>query len=78
MFLGYGLLLAFAMATFGGYGSLFAAVRPERLAIPGAVGWWGIAGWWIIALQTFVDPTSTSVWLPPVPSARRGVVWYGR
>lgn len=77
MFLGYGLLLGFAMAAYGGVGTLFAAVVPERLAVPGPVGWWGIAGWWIIALQTFVDPNihQRVAAAGSVRTARRGMLW---
>lgn len=56
MYAGFALLLAFAMARYGGIPTLADHIPHATLTVPGAMGWTGIMAWWVIALQTFIDP----------------------
>lgn len=76
MYAGYGLLLFFAVFTFGGVETLIGRAGPTTFDVPGHLGWWGVLSWWIIALQTFVDPNfhqrASAARAPSV--ARRGML----
>jgi solute:Na+ symporter, SSS family len=76
MYAGYGLLLFFAMASFGGFGVLQQQAEASTFDVPGRLGWLGVLSWWIIALQTFVDPNfhqrASAVRAPSV--AKRGML----
>lgn len=57
MFTGFIVLLVFAIAEFGGFGTLFQSLPDSHLDITGGYSWQYIIVWFFIALWTFVDPS---------------------
>lgn len=57
MYAGFAVLVVACWLAYGPPTVLLSQLDPKFLAIPGSIGWQGIAVWWIIALQTFIDPT---------------------
>ena len=57
MFSGFIMLLVFAIAEFGGFGTLFSALPEQYKQITGGFSWQYIIVWFFIALWTFVDPS---------------------
>lgn len=57
MFSGFIILLAFAIAEFGGFGTLLASLPDGHLDITGGNSLQYILVWFFIALWTFVDPS---------------------
>ena len=57
MFIGFIILLIFAIAEFGGFGTLFQSLPDTHLDITGGYSWQYIIVWFFIALWTFVDPS---------------------
>jgi len=57
MFGGFGMLLLFAIAEFGGFGILFSELPELHTDITGGFSWQYILVWFFIALWTFVDPS---------------------
>lgn len=57
MFSGFIILLIFAVAEFGGLGTLSASLTDIHLDITGGNTWQYILVWFFIALWTFVDPS---------------------
>ena len=57
MFSGFLMLLLFAMAEFGGFGTLFSALPDLHKDFTGGFSWQYIVVWFFIALWTFVDPS---------------------
>ncbi|TPW20395.1 MAG: hypothetical protein FD126_1736, partial [Elusimicrobia bacterium] len=56
MFLGFAVILPFALSPAGGFGALSDALPATHLAWSGGQPFSALAGWWLIALWTFVDP----------------------
>lgn len=57
MFVGFGLLLVFAVEEFGGFPEMIARLPESNLSFKGNLSWQYLLVWWIISLQTFVDPS---------------------
>ena len=57
MFSGFIILLFFAAAEFGGFGTLISSMPDTHLDITGGNSWQYILVWFFIALWTFVDPS---------------------
>jgi len=57
MFSGFAMLLLFAIAEFGGFGTLFSALPDPHKDFTGGFSWQYIIVWFFIALWTFVDPS---------------------
>ncbi len=57
MFSGFAMLLIFAIAEFGGFGTLFSVLPEQYKDITGGFSWQYIIVWFFIALWTFVDPS---------------------
>lgn len=57
MFGGFAMLLLFAIAEFGGFGTLFSTLPGQYKDITGGFSWQYIIVWFFIALWTFVDPS---------------------
>ena len=57
MFSGFIILLFFAAAEFGGFGTLISSMPETHLDITGGNTWQYILVWFFIALWTFVDPS---------------------
>lgn len=57
MFGGFGMLLLFAIAEFGGFQLLFSDLPELHKDITGGFSWQYILVWFFIALWTFVDPS---------------------
>ncbi len=57
MFLGFAMLLVFAVAKYGGLGFIEASVPPENLTWHGGNSTIYIAIWYFIALQTLIEPS---------------------
>jgi SSS family solute:Na+ symporter len=57
MFSGFAMLLLFAIAEFGGFGTLFSALPDPHKDFTGGFCWQYIIVWFFIALWTFVDPS---------------------
>lgn len=57
MFGGFAMLLLFAIAEFGGFGTLLSALPDQHKDITGGFSWQYIIVWFFIALWTFVDPS---------------------
>ncbi|WP_158607367.1 sodium:solute symporter [Rhodohalobacter sp. SW132] len=57
MFSGFGMLLLFAVAEFGGVGLLFSELPDLHTDFTGGFSWQYILVWFFIALWTFVDPS---------------------
>lgn len=56
MFLGFAVILPFALEDAGGFGALAAALPASHRDWTGGQPASALAGWWLIALWTFVDP----------------------
>lgn len=56
MYAGMSALVFFAVRAFGSPATMWTALPESTTALPGSVGWTGVAGWFLIALQTFIDP----------------------
>ncbi len=56
MYIGFAVLFAFAVFSFGGFGEMFSKLPEKHLELIGNYNIQFIIVWFIIALQTFVDP----------------------
>lgn len=77
MFTGFIILLIFAMAQFGGFGTLFESLPPGHLDITGGHSLQYILVWFFIALWTFVDPSfhQRAAAAESPSTARKGIFW---
>ncbi|MEK7383166.1 MAG: sodium:solute symporter family protein [Elusimicrobiota bacterium] len=57
MFVGFALVLPFALKSVGGPAALAERLPAGHLSWTGGLGPWKILGWWLIAVWTIVDPS---------------------
>ncbi len=57
MYIGFAVLLFFAISTFGGIDVMFNKLPETHKTAPGNHSWQYIFMWYIIAFQTFIDPS---------------------
>jgi SSS family solute:Na+ symporter len=57
MYIGFAVLLFYAISTFGGIDTMFNELPETHRTAPGNHTWQYILMWYIIAFQTFIDPS---------------------
>lgn len=57
MYIGFAILLIFALITFGFDSNFFSSLPENHLKFFGGFSWQYVVAWYIIAFQTFVDPS---------------------
>ncbi len=57
MYIGFGVLLIFAILKYGSISTMAAALPESHLSFMGGNSWQVIVTWFIISLQTFIDPS---------------------
>ena len=77
MFVGFIILLIFAMAEFGGFGTLIHSLPSGHLDVTGGHSVQYILVWFFIALWTFVDPSfhQRAAAAESPATARKGIFW---
>lgn len=77
MYTGFIVLLIFAMAQFGGFGTLISALPSGHMDITGGHSLQYIIVWFFIALWTFVDPSfhQRSAAAESPETAKKGIFW---